>query len=52
MSPRCPLEDDLDPYLRTERSAKTDQTAWMRRLIRVLAWRTCDIVGNAVYRLK
>ena len=33
-------------------SEDSDQTARMRRLIRVFAGRTCNIVGNAVPRLK
>ena len=32
-------------------SEDSDQTAWMRRLVCVLAGRKCNIVGNAVPRL-
>ena len=36
----------------SDRAAKTDQHAWMHRLILVFAGRTCNLVGNAVYRFK
>ena len=43
-----PTEDAFDPWLPTECPAKTDQTAWMRRLILVIAGCTYSLEGNAV----
>ena len=48
---RCSSEDALDLFQPTDRPAKTDQTARMRRLISVFAVRTSNTVENAVSRL-
>ena len=40
ISLRCPHEESLGPKLPIEHTAKTDQTGWMPRLIRVFAART------------
>ena len=47
----CLPDDALDPWLPIEYLAKTDQTAWMRRLTRDFTGFICGIVGNAVPRL-
>ena len=47
----CPSKESQDIWLPIERKAMTDQPAQLRRLIRVIAWSTCDLVGNAVARL-
>ena len=44
----CPHEETLDPQLPIERTAKTDQTGGMPRLIGVLAGHTCHFVGFVV----
>ena len=46
---RCLPEGALAPWLPKKCPAKTDQTARMRSLIRVVAGRTCNPVGNAVF---
>ena len=43
-----PRSFKLNPWLPTECPAKTDQTAWMRRLIWVFARSMCNLEGNAV----
>ena len=48
---RCPLKDSLDPWLPTKCSAKnSNQIARMRNLIRDVAGRISNLVGNAVLR--
>ena len=47
----CPHEESLGPQLPIKRTAKTDQTGRMPRLIRVFAWRTCHFVGFVMRRL-
>ena len=46
-SPRCQLEDAIDPWLLTECRAKSNQTAHVQRLITDFAGCTCNLVGNA-----
>ena len=41
----CPHEESLGPHLPNERTAKTDHTGKMPRLIWVFAGRTCHFVG-------
>ena len=48
---RCPHEESLGPLLYFKRTAKTDQTGRMPRLIRVFAGRTCHFVGFVMRRL-
>ena len=52
LSLRCPHEESLGPELPTERTAKTDQTGWMPRLIWVFAGRTFIFVRFVMRRLK
>ena len=48
---RCSHEETLGPQLPIERTAKTDQTGWVPRLIRVFAGRTDHFVGFVMRRL-
>ena len=45
---RFPHEETMSPQLHIERTAKTDQTGWMPRLIRVFAGHTDNFVGFVV----
>ena len=49
--PGHPHEESLGPDLHIERTAKTDQTGWMPRLIEFFAGRTVYFVGFDVLRL-
>ena len=51
ISLRCPHEEALGAWLAIERTAKTDQTGRMPRLIRVFAGRTYQFVGFVMRRL-
>ena len=45
------LQSDSEERLQKD-SDDSDQPAWMRPLIRMSAWLICNLVGNAVPRLK
>ena len=47
----CPLEESLGPWLPIKRTAKSDQTRRMPKLIWVFAWRTCHFIGFVTLRL-
>ena len=49
---RCPHEEALGPWLSTERTAKTDQSGWMLRLIWAFAGRTGHFVDFVMLWLK
>ena len=48
---RCPHEETMGTWLSLEHTAKTDQTGWMPRLIRVFAGHTGHFVGFVMRRL-